>query len=548
MEIVGVDFGTTNVRIATWDSDQSGLTPRPLLIGRGDASTMPAVIAFQRQRGGAVSTIVGEDADTLDDGPDTIVVRNIKRWALSNDPYVRWHLESSSVPWPTWWNPLTRCVEVWGQEFPVGEIIRLILAESFQRARISGDFKWRAGCPVHAGLDYRSELANVLSGFGGDNRVDSVIEEPILFLGLAHRLETLQPGSYMVYDLGGGSFDCALAEVGDDRRLTVYASHGHPLLGGVHIDELLRKKVGYEGSENSLRIAKEQLTPSGPGQALSGRTVLRWSHLEEVLRQARFIGWTQTAMREAYISAKVVWKRQEGASPIGHIPSLRLGDMPQAFREDLDAVILFGGPTKSPFFRQRLSGLFGADRVIATEDLVPEEVPDPELTSLSIGACYFSTEDYDPLYVNRLPVRVTLLETKTGAHVEYEPYRHFVPNFNPAKPFISDRLLQGPGADSEYELIVADADGEELESRLVGSNRAGSTRSPQLVIDTFGRIGIDSNGARWIEVENPPWQTERQREVLQSIMDRQRQFEESDRQRIHGLLTENPFGWQSGHA
>jgi molecular chaperone DnaK (HSP70) len=201
MQIVGVDFGTTNVRIATWDTDQPGLTPQPRLIGEGDVPTMPAVVAFQRQRGGAVSTIVGEDADILDDGPDTIVVRNIKRWALSNDPYIRWHLESSNVPRPTWWNPLTRSVEVWGQEFPVEEVVRRILAESFQRAGISGDFKWRAGCPVHAGFDYRSGLAQVLSEFGGDNRVDSVIEEPILFLGLAHRLESLQPGSYLVYDL-----------------------------------------------------------------------------------------------------------------------------------------------------------------------------------------------------------------------------------------------------------------------------------------------------------------------------------------------------------
>jgi hypothetical protein len=334
--------------------------------------------------------------------------------------------------------------------------------------------------------------------------------------------------------------------------MTVYSSQGHPLLGGVNIDKLLEEKLGYEGSASLLRIAKEQLAPHSTDQDLPGGKVLRWSHLEEVLHRARFIGWTQTAMREAYISAKVVWKRQEGASPIGHIPSLRLGDMPRAFREDLDAVILFGGPTKSPFFRQRLAGLFGADKVIASEDLVPEEIPDPELTSLSIGACYFSTEDYAPLYVNRLPVRVTLRNTKTGAQVEYEPYQHFVPNFNPAKPFISERLPGWMGASSEYELTIADADGEELESKFVGSGRAGGSRaavqSPQLLIDTFGRIGIDSNGSRWVEVESPPWQTERQREVLQSIMDRQRQFEQSEQQRIHRLLTENPFGWQSGHG
>ena len=67
MQTVGVDFGTTNVRIATWDSTQPGLLPQTQRIGQGDASTMPAVIAFQRRPRGATSTIVGEDADALAD-------------------------------------------------------------------------------------------------------------------------------------------------------------------------------------------------------------------------------------------------------------------------------------------------------------------------------------------------------------------------------------------------------------------------------------------------------------------------------------------------
>lgn len=65
-----------------------------------------------------------------------------------------------------------------------------------------------------------------------------MVEEPILFLVLAYRIEGLSAGSYLVYDLGGRSFDCALAEVKSDReelRLTVYAADGNPLLGGSDI-------------------------------------------------------------------------------------------------------------------------------------------------------------------------------------------------------------------------------------------------------------------------------------------------------------------------
>ena len=549
MQVVGVDFGTTNVRIATWDSTQPDLPPQPCLIGEGDSYNMPAVIAFQRQPGGAVIPVVGQDADALRDGPDTVVVRNIKRWALADDPFVSWHLTGERVERPHWWNHETRSVDALGQRYPVRGIMRLILIEGFRRAGISGDFEWRAGCPVHASLGYRSELAGVLSEFGGSNKVAHVVEEPILLLALVHRLRTLAPGSYLVYDLGGGSFDCAIAEVGEDGRMTVYASHGHPLLGGAMMDDLLAKVLEYEeGDHKSLRTAKELLGPSSPEQNVDVGINLSWSDLEDTLDRAKFLGRTLVTMREAYISAKVLWKRAEGESPIGVVPSLRLGAAPRAFRKDLDAIILFGGSTKSAYFRERLEADFGVEKVKMADDLVPPEIPDANLTGLSAGACYLLEESYSPLYVNRLPARVTLEDTETGDRVGYEPYQHFAPNFNPAESFYSERMAERVGATARFELTVTDSDGNNSEKKLVDFDRAGASkatnRSPRLVIDKFGRIGIEDNGPPWIEIESPSWQTERQREFLQTIMDRQQEFARRERERVHNLVTKNPFGWQ----
>jgi hypothetical protein len=555
MQVVGVDFGTTNIRIATWDSERPEVIPESRLIGQGDASTMPAVIAFQRQPDGYVTTFVGEDADILedvsgtDDRPETVVVRNIKRWALSDDPYVEWNLKSRGTLKEDWWNPETRCVEALGQVLPVQDIVRKILAEAFRRAGITGPFQWRAGCPVHAGLGYRSMLAEVLSEFGGENKVSYVVEEPVLFLALAHRMGQLTPGSYMVYDVGGGSFDCALAEVGTDGEMTVYAAQGDPTLGGVLIEELLKEKLGYTGSAISMRLAKEQVSPSNPSLALGDGISLGWSDVEEVLKKRQFLGWTLAAMREAYIVAKVLWKPEEGAPPIGAIPSCRLGDMPTAFRKDLHSIFLTGGPTKSPYFRDRLTETFG-DQVVPTEEVVPQNVPDPELTGLSIGACYmFDDENRRPLYVSRLPARVTLQDTSTGhPPVEYTPYQHFVPNFNPAKPFISAQLLARPGNEAEYVLTVTDVDGEVLGRQIVDFSRGrvlrGETRSPQLVIDTLGQVGIKSNRKSWVEIEAPPWQTDRQRKVIEEIFEQQQQYEQSEGIRTDAILNDL-WHWQS---
>ena len=199
MQVVGIDFGTTNVRIATWDPN-GDLPPEPQLIGEGGVAYMPAVVALHRQPGGNVSIAVGEDADSVPSGTkDTLVIRNIKRYALSSDAYVRWHLESLSTQsesgsWhPTWWNPLERCVDVWGQKFSVWDLVANIMEEAFRRARIGPDVEWRAGCPVHADLDYREGLAGALRQFTGKGDARWITEEPTLFLTLAKRLGQLGP-------------------------------------------------------------------------------------------------------------------------------------------------------------------------------------------------------------------------------------------------------------------------------------------------------------------------------------------------------------------
>jgi hypothetical protein len=566
MAVVGLDFGTTNVRIAIWDPDQAGL-PQQCMIGAGNASTMPSVVAFQRQPGGAVSVVVGEDADALIDGPNTLVVRNIKRWALTNDPYVRWQLEAQGTAWPTWWNPQTRCVNVWDQQIPVSEVIHRILSEAIRRAGLGELAGWRAGCPVHAGLTFRKELAHLLSQFGGENKITWVVEEPILFLVLAYRIGALKPGSYLVYDLGGGSFDCALAEVKPDGQavhLTIYAADGNPLLGGADIDELLKRALGYDGPPHLLRIAKEQLSPKGPPQTLPGGIALTWDHLEGALLEGNFVNKTLQVMMYVYHTAKLLWNRGDEADPAGEVIwrnsqsgairtvwQLRLDDMAR----DLDGVILFGGPTKSPFFQQQLGVRFGVDKVIAAADLIPG-LPDPELVGLSMGACYLLGGGFAPLYVNRLPAKVTLREVNTGRQVEYEPYHHPTPPYSPFQPLVSVPLIRKLDSPPEYELAVTDADGEVLENRLVSGYFEEYPGLPafslRLVIDRYGRIWIEKTAGgklslseRVLIMEEPPWQTETQGQALRRLWEEQRKFELAESERVHINLTKNPFGWQS---
>ena len=544
MEIVGIDFGTTNVRISTWDPDDPGAgLPQSRLIGRGDTSVMPVVAALRRQEDGTVSTVVGEDADSLEDGPNTLVIRNIKRWALSNDAYVRWRLEVSETERPDWWNADAGCVEAWDQSYQVKDLIAEILKEAVGRAGLPERFEWRAGCPVQAGHEYRSMLAGVLDGIAGQGRVEWVVDEPVLFLAAAQR--NIDPdsglkleGSYLVYDLGGGSFDCALVEVRDTGEMIVYGADGDPLLGGSNIDRELKARLG--GAENLLRLAKEQVSPDNPSVPFGGSVALTWPDVESELTGGKFVQRSLMAMRDAYISARTVVEGEasgadEETGKLSFVWQLGYEDMAR----DIDGVIMFGGPTRSPFFSQGLGRWFGEAKVMRAGDLIGG-VADPELTGVSMGACYYPSGENFHLVPARLPYNVALENTTTGRQedkVEYLPHQYFVDNFQPAEQFESPWLPQQRDNPQEYELTITDPDGVVLAQMAVDGYMEAGNRQPatglRLVIDRLGPVYVEKKsegiGLSWSKkitfVENPPWQTEEQRERLEALRLRERQRE-----------------------
>jgi hypothetical protein len=542
---------------------------------------MPSAVALQQQDGGEISFIVGEDAD---ESPDTLVIDNIKRYALEgSDEFIRNELELRAEESPVWWDRDTRCVQYGGQLIPAAEIIRRILAEAFRRAGISGAFEWWAGCPVHAGLEYRAELAQVLSGFGGTGRVSSVVEEPILFLALARKIGTLRPGSYLIYDLGGGSFDCTLAEIKPgDGEMIVYGAEGNPFLGGLDIDRALARKLGYVGLSNQLRSAKEQSNPLN-APPLPGGIRLPFPDVVETVNDLGFVKNTLMTVRDTYIQGKFLWRRpldNRDVPPAGEriyhhwesgavrfVWQLRWDDMAQD--KHLDGVILFGGSTllgdayqtsgstHTRYFREQLAKWFGEDKVFTAKELI-QSVDEPELVGASMGACYMAEGSYSSPYVlNRLPARITLQNLYTGEQLEYEPFRHFMPEYNrqPFEPYRSAPLtpqmaaIRSPLYPETYQLTVTDPNGvvleqgpidEYIDSRLIG-------HTLRLVIDRLGWIGVEQESPqtspkRYLVFESTPWQTGEQLQALREIRRRQREYDEEER-RQSGATTFSRTDW-----
>ncbi len=569
MQVVGIDLGTTNLRISTWDSDRPEQIPQPLSIGEGDAYTMPTVVAFRRQPSGEIETIVGEEADSLEDDANQVVIRNVKRYALEHDRYVRQRLEISSSVWPSWWDRDSRCVQVWGREFPVKDLMAAMLKEAFSRAGISSKFEWRAGCPVQAGLKYRSELAEViteLSGIG-QGELNRIVEEPILLLALAHQLKKLEPGSsYLVYDLGGGSFDCALAQIDasdDPGQMVIFGAEGDPLIGGSDIDDLLADDLGHENL-TQLRRAKEAVSPSNP-QNLFGDKTLTWQDYERAVARGLFIFKTTVTMRKSYREAKALWQRTDEATPMGEIihRNVKTGEVKftgklnwEDMAGDLDGIVLCGGPTKSSLFAEALKQRFGDHKIISASDLIPSEIPDPELTAISMGACYAFNNQYGFLYVNRLPVRITLEDRKTGQKAHYEPYEHFSPySMESVDDFVSSNSLSenpdDPHSDERYELTVATPEGVMIDqclvdpyinTRLIGSKL-------KLIINRVGQVGVEQQSdksapQKYTVIKYPPWQAGAQRRAFDQLQENIRKQQEKEAEHLQHIIYTNPWGWQ----
>lgn len=577
--VVGIDFGTTNVRIAEWDTSGS-LDPITCRIGYGGAEWMPAVIAFRRMPGGTVETVIGEDADILDDRSDDIeVIRNIKRWATTSDDYVRRYLEmrfeEDNFHWPKWLDPENRTIRLWQETMPIEEAMGLILKEAVDRAGLAGvAAEWRAGCPVNSDVVYRRALVSALAELGCTGKIEWVTEEPLLLLAFGVAIGSLEDGSYLIYDLGGGSFDCAIADVrGTD--ITVYSEEGLPTTGGMDIDETLRRHLNYDGSPHDLRVAKEQLSIGNrPEIPLPGGHPLSVEDLDRTLRCLDLIPRTLTAALDAYKKAKLLWKRTEGSPPYGEIVvdgnadegrrrlvwSLNYSHM----ASDIDRVLLVGGPTLMPPFRRELGEVFGNEKIVTAPDLASAagraDIANAQLTALSLGGCHMLFEQYIPITIDRIPACITLTVTDGDRTFDdsYEPYRK-LPWYPPMSVHQGREIQFHSNTVRTYAVRITSPDGVVLydsgtkEARMP---RKG-TRGPRadrikMVVDRLGSVWVKL-GSGFTDVprptendvsvvRHPVWQTEAQREAIARLHEEQRLHDEELAARLHRNLHNNPFG------
>ena len=574
-KIVGIDFGTTNVRIAQWDVG-SGNAPTSALIGEPTDNRMPAVIAFRKQRDGTLETLVGEAADETDDNaPDAVVVRNVKRYATASDPVVRslleWELDQRGMEWPQdeWLTDDGASIEVWDENVPVVEAMKLILKEAIARAGLAGEAaQWRAGCPVSSNLAYRKALIDALDELGCAGKVEWLSEEPLLLVALGCEIGSLSYGRYMVYDMGGGSFDCAVVGVEEsetknelseyERRLVVYAESGLPI-GGMDIDRDLKSELGYEGSMVDLRVAKERLSDRIPSIQLGDGNVLTAELVSSV--SERYVQPTLNAVLDTYEKSKFLWGRGEFSAG-GYTVTANQSQRVQDMVSDIDKVLVVGGPTRVRCFADRLRDVFGHEKVMVAEDLVRipgRDINDARITALSHGACYMYGSWYIPVTLDRVPVTITLTVTD-GIRYQQDAYEafHRMPYRNPWADYNGNWVALASERPKTYRVLIESADGSVLHDS--GENPMRMPRDgylgpladrAKLVIDRFGSVWVQlAAGSPYVPqplednvviLRNPDWQTRLQKEAVKKLEKIQQQREKEAQAAMLKNLYPKPY-------
>src|SRR5260221_2424320 len=205
-KVVGIDLGTTNSVVAVLEGGE------PTVIANAEgARTTPSVVAFTKTGEILVGEVAKRQAIT---NPDR-TVRSVKREMGRKD----WHLDIDGKKWTP-------------QEISAQILLKLKRdAESYL-----GDKVTQAVITVPAYFDDSQRQATKEAGEIAGLEVLRIINEPTA-AALAYGLDKAdKEHTVLVFDLGGGTFDVSLLEIGEGV-FEVKATHGDTHLGGDHWDQ-----------------------------------------------------------------------------------------------------------------------------------------------------------------------------------------------------------------------------------------------------------------------------------------------------------------------
>ncbi|GAB0075786.1 molecular chaperone HscC [Pseudomonas syringae pv. tomato] len=319
--IVGIDLGTTNSLVAVWRDGSSELVTNAL----GETLT---------------PSVVGLD----DDGQ--ILVGKAARERLQTHP------EKTTALFKRYMGSAQE-IRLGAGTYRPEELSSLVLKSlKADVERAYGEPVTEAVISVPAYFSDAQRKATRIAGELAGLKVEKLINEPTA-AALAYGLHQKQgETSFLVFDLGGGTFDISILEL-FDGVMEVRASAGDNFLGGEDFDRLLVEHFLALHRDEQDFPAKELVTPSLRREAERVRKALgQDDRVDFVLRHAER-EWRKTVTQEQMsdLFAPLLARLR---SPIER--ALRDAKIRVA---DLNEILLVGGTTRMPLIRKLAAGMFG---------------------------------------------------------------------------------------------------------------------------------------------------------------------------------------------
>jgi len=350
-KIIGIDLGTTNSCVSVMEGNE------PVVIPNAEGKrTTPSVIAFVE--GGEIK--VGDPAKRQAVTNPTKTISSIKRFMGSKFSESKDDAKRSAYKVVKGDNDTSR-VDIDGRLYTPQELSAMILQKMKKTAEdYLGTSVSEAVVTVPAYFNDAQRQATKEAGEISGLKVQRIINEPTA-AALAYGLDKSNKDQKIaVYDLGGGTFDISVLELGDGV-FEVLSTNGDTRLGGDDFDEAIIQWMAFEYEEEegvdlrkdpmALQRLKEAAEKAKIELSSSTQTEINLPYISATDAGPKHLVKTLTRSKFEQLCSDLVKRSMEPVKKALKDAGLN--------KSDIDEVILVGGSTRIPVIQNEVEKFFG---------------------------------------------------------------------------------------------------------------------------------------------------------------------------------------------
>ena len=410
-KIIGIDLGTTNSAVAVME----GKEPKIITNSEGGRLT-PSVVAFDEKGEVLVGQIARRQAIT---NPENTVF-SAKR--LIGRRYEEAKNEVERLPYKVVGATTGDCaVEIRGKRYALPEISARVLQKLKRAAEeYLGEPVTEAVITVPAYFNDSQRQATKDAGKIAGLDVKRIVNEPTA-AALAYGLDKSKDHLVAVYDLGGGTFDISILEVGD-KVVEVVSTNGDTHLGGDDIDDRIVAWLIEEfKKDNGLDVSKDKMVLQRLKEAAE-KAKIELSTVQETEINLPFLTADQTGPK--HLVKKLA--RSKFEQMIEDLIERTMEPLKRALKDagkkpsGIDEIILVGGSTRIPMVQRRVKEYFDKE---PHKGVNPDEVV---ALGAAVQAGVLSGDVKDILLLDVTPLSLSI-ETLGGVATKLIPRNTTIP-------------------------------------------------------------------------------------------------------------------------